>query len=1317
MFLAIDLGLLTWVNYIFYVIIGIAILAGFAKGLKKTIYTFIVMAIFYIAFFLTIDQAVQILWTMDMSWAGEFLGGIDPALAGFTSFEDSLGNLLGAFVGGDINIDTASAEVLGLATGLAQFIIKIIWTVLYFSVVLVIWKLLTWIIALIFVKNKNKESKNRGLGAVFGILNGAMAIFVMMIVLGGLMSVVDSTVTLVSNTTVEELSYAPRFDEFNGSYTIIPMAETSELDMDAYVEDLQAMVDAYDNNPIVKLVSGITTQSTINPDVEVPLHIDLFDKVLSFEYNEAKIGIRYELSVFSSAGSVLLQSDFIESGEITDITGDEIRDVFSYLSESTLIVSLIPVAIELAADMYGEDLPIPVEELYDIDYETELANLGAIAGALFDILNGAGFIGGEGSVDQIEIDGDAVRDLFDDIAGSEVIVLMTESLLLPMLEDSEGEFSAIITVPEDLDIEAELLAIGEICAEIIDADISFSDFEEADVSILLDAASQIDFTILLESQIVTEALINILSGETTIEGLDMLSIPDDVVWRDVYVGDVLTEPGELRYILEAINVLANVAEGLDFDNLDVTTLTDLEDEDITTLFTSYIIRATISDIISDTNLGDVPLVIPDSVYDTAGYFTQAELENVLKAVKLILVGAGEEFDIVQALSLTSTEIDTLLASEILAATIGYELYDLGSSSLVVPADTVTTVLVDAVAENVITEAEIKNILLALSVLDISDFDTMSFDAGIMDSLENTAGDDLDDTKIATLLGSSIVQATVSDMILGLDQGSGGVLLIPDADASGNTIKYYDAGNALYMITDTEIGNILKALYGINITDFNSIDLEDTSLLLDNLSSLLLSGIIHATVSDIILDMTGTVTIPEKDVDNSDVLIIQGTVTFISADELDALVTAMDALSILDPTAFTTGFDLSILADSGVQDTVLDSAIMHATISETLFDVGGSILLVPLTDEDGDPIRVERGSVGNEVEYIVKDEIKAMINVFNEIGLDLDDLGSGISTGDLLDNPGLLLASSSLQATISDRILSSLSGNLIVPDEDELDQDIRIEQTDVTYIRNSELEDFITSINLLGVTDFDTFDMSPSDIFTVDLNIFFESYIMQATVSKYVLDQADYEEDPYSATALVVPHALREDIEVETVSTEQVEKSELINIINSLQALGMNNFTDDMNITSITGLDGTTIDTVLVSGSFHVTIDRMLRQNANVIASIPALAVEVAPGLYGVDPITKASAIRNFIVAVNTFGADNFTTFDFDLAAVGALTNAERNIVLNSMIVRNKITPALVALDIADPTYTIENTDYEQDDPLLFLDHDGAYDALAHFYPA
>ena len=1487
MILAVDLSILSSLNFIFYFILAMAILIGFARGLKKTLFNFVMMAIFYVVFFLTINQAVNFLWTLEMPWLGGILGNVDPALAGFTTFEGSLGSFIEMGLGGTITLDASSVEVIALATGIMQFVIKIVWTILYFTVILLVYKILCFIISAIFLKSPKEAGKNRGFGALFGVLNGVMAIFVTMIVMGGFMSTAESALTLIENTPeTTPLSFDGRFDDFSGNGSIIPLADTSDLD--SYVTDLQGMIDGFNNNLFVKLGSSITTPSTLNSEIEVPLHIDLFDQVLSFEYDENIIGIRYELAVFSNAAAVLLESDFMTTNDITDITGDEIRSVFSSLSESNLIVSLLPVAIEIAADSSEQDLPVTHDELYAIDFESELTSLGSIAGALFDIINDAGFIDGDGSLDEIALEANDARELFADIADSEIIMLLTKSLLFPMLDESLNGYFSLPLGQIITDLEAEYIALGEIVAAIISANISFSDLADGDVSNLLGAISDIDLTILLESELVTEALINIFSGNTDIEGLDFLIIPDDIEWRDTYdIDGNLIETGELHDILDALNGLTDAASDLDLENLDINTLLELDDEAITDFFNSYVIRATVSDLISNMEFGDTALVFPDSVYDDSGYFTETELVNVVKAIKLILTDGGVDFDIMKVLQLTDTEKDILLASDILHATIGKLIYDLGTSTLIVPDEAIEAILVDGINETVVTRLEIKAILNSLSILGITDFDTLSFDASIINNLENDDQDDLDDAKIQILLNSTIIHATISDVILDLDVSNGGVLIVPSLSPLGVNVTY-TTGTVEY-ISQTEIGNMLKALYTLDITDFNSIDLEDTDLLLNNLSDLIVSNIIHATVSDIILGLEPIVLVPEVDVLGNPVKVVQGTTTYIDQTEIEMMLDALELLGITDPTAFASTFDLSAintdadqtkLLDSAImhatisktlldlgdavlivpmteedgltairletgpvgsktefivkaeikalinafnvmgftdletfgaeidpalflanaddillssslqatlsnqiitsasgtlvvpeedaaenlivvvrgtttyilkselehlidalnllgvgdptsfdstfdlslistdpdQTTLLDSAIMHATISKTLFDLGSAVLIVPMTEEDGlEAIRLETGSVGNETEYIVKTEIKALINAFTAMGFtNLETFGAEMDTALLLANSTEILASSSLQATLSNQILTSVSGNLIVPDEDEIPNDIRILLSDVTYIRNSELQNFIDAINLLGITDLDAFSINPSDIFVIDLNEFFDSYIMQATVSKYILDEAGDETAAVGTTQILVPTDKREDILVATVAAEQIEKTELINIINALDVLGMNNFDDPVDSTSINTLSEAEITTVLQSASFHVTIDNMLRSNVSVSAKIPALA---ETNLYGVNPLTTQTALTNFILASNAFGGASFTSASFDVASIAALTPAERDIVLNSMIVRNILTDELEIMMLADDpieTYWPANSDYELSNPLLFLTEAGINNVLTYY---
>ena len=157
----------------------------------------IAMAIFYIVFFVTVTPVSKALWSMQLPWLGQVLGNIDASLASFTSFEESLGAILQLAVGESIDIASVSPELLELATGIGIFVLKIIYTLLYFTVILLIYKIICLILrAIILGKTGKGESKNHGFGALVGIGNGIMAVFMAMVMLGGIMSIAESVVLL-----------------------------------------------------------------------------------------------------------------------------------------------------------------------------------------------------------------------------------------------------------------------------------------------------------------------------------------------------------------------------------------------------------------------------------------------------------------------------------------------------------------------------------------------------------------------------------------------------------------------------------------------------------------------------------------------------------------------------------------------------------------------------------------------------------------------------------------------------------------------------------------------------------------------------------------------------------------------------------------------------------------------------------------------------------------------------------------------------------------------------------------------------------------
>ncbi|MGI6392514.1 MAG: hypothetical protein ACOX16_02740 [Candidatus Izemoplasmatales bacterium] len=1411
-----DLSFLSYIDIIFYVLLGLAILMGLLRGFKKTLFTLITMAIFYIVFFVTVTPVSKALWSMQLPWLGQVLGNIDASLASFTSFEESLGAILQLAVGESIDIASVSPELLELATGIGIFVLKIIYTLLYFTVILLIYKIICLILrAIILGKTGKGESKNHGFGALVGIGNGIMAVFMAMVMLGGIMSIAESVVLLAplgENGNPADLAMPDRSGLIELDHSVIPLQEENEEEgmseeMLAVLADIKAMVEAYNNNLFVKIADKITTPSVVKKTEKVPLHLNLFDVILSFDYNSEIVAFRYELVVLSEAAIIFMESEYMETNNIADLTGSEIREVFALLGKSNLIISVMPLGIELAAQNFDQELPIPVEELYEIDFAAELPKVGAIAGALFDILNDAGFIAGEGEIEQIEITGDVVRELFEDMSESEVVVLLVEAILVPMIESEDSELGVILEIPAEVNWEEELVAIGGILGAIFDQEIGFQELLGDDPMIFLNAAASINVDLLIDSKLISNTLIRILSGEAGVEGLDFLEIPEGIVW----LGE--NNQGELRNILIAMQTLIEVIGEEGFENITVNTIAGMTDEQIDDLFGSYVLVATISKMITEMDFGETPIVIPDSVFDDQDYLTATELKAVAKAVALILPEEGSEFDVASALSMDSSEIDIFLDSEIIAATVGKLIMDLEVEMLSIPAEVVTSVLVDGLAVNIVKDTEIVALLQSLSILELNDFETLAFDASILTKFASkTDPDVLDEDIVETFIASKIIHASVSSMIFDMGAGDSALLSVPSLDVLGKPLVTTVSGTD-YLVSK-EIIALFNSLYVLDLASFDDIDLEDTSLLIDNISVFLESAILHATISEQVLSIDDDIlvvpyasgdsapstiritkaeteyiaktelvaffdavnqlgfanptqfqtvftledindtaeqnlllssaiihaTISKKITDfgagvlvvpsaNSNGIVIRyetgpaGRKTeYLSKTEIKALIEALEVMGVVSIDGFSGAFSLANLASESAKDTLLASASMHATVSERIFDVNDNILFVPDKKQDGlTNLKVETGPVGSKQTFIVKAEIKAMINALLVMGF--DDLSSFNTAFELSDglfaDANVVFQSSTIQAMFSDRIINDTGGTLQIPDKYYGTINlIKIALSDVTYIEYAELVALVSALGELGLNDFSGFSFNPAVIFELDsFDTILASEIIQATISDKLLTTPTLDETaPAGSGKLIVPSFFRQDITVETLASKQIEKAELNKLLTSLKLLGINNFSDGMSGTSITTIfmNETNRNTFLASGSIHATTDNLLKGNANIGGAIPALAKEDA---YNIIGITTKAEIINFIIAVNTLGATDFTEANFTVASIAALDSNKQNAILNSMIVRNKITPDLETLCSINPLdqYPLTDADYMSGAARDFLKKQSILNIIDHYY--
>ncbi|MCD6482635.1 MAG: hypothetical protein J7K80_02690, partial [Candidatus Izimaplasma sp.] len=1032
-------------NIMFFSAIGFGFIGGYIKGAKKTLFSLITLFIFYSFFFVTIDVVVSELWILPIPFAFDYLITLVPDLANVTTIGEAVFKMLEIHLGDQIGDTLSNAMFVSFVTGVAQFVLKLIYTLLYFTIGLIIYRIFVFFIRILLIKSnkiKTETKSKRGkkgrrikltrkekkqqkkdykeqlkadkkrelkekkplLGAFYGMIKGGVSAFLTLIVLGGILNMSESLLLIVSDTSgddtvvYEETVYLSSY--FN-DYSISPTQLDSELpvpsETEAQLAQARDMVNAFNTNIFVRNASKLVVKSQRYSD-PIELHLYLFDSVFSLNYDDNQIMFRKEISVFSEAGALILNSEFMETNNLSDITSDEIISLFTQISESDLITTIIPLGIEVGSDYFDMPVNMPIDELYAVDWESELMTLGTVFAVGFDLINTAGILDDSADLETITLDGAEVKSLFDSLADSELATLTAYITVEPFLEKMGGDISAIIIVPTDLEWSDEFSAFGEVAEAVLNTGITIGDLQDGDPTVLISSLSNMDFTVLLNSQIVSHALKNIFSGEAGIEGFDIMVVPDDIVWFDVYDDDTLISRGELYNLLNALNSITDVAEGFDFDNLDFSIIADFDD----------------------------------------------------------------------------SAIDALISSDILAATFGQVIIDSVGDILVIPNSALSEITVDTVTKDVISKTEIKKLFQAVIVLGFDDLDNMEFNVSIIQNLGLELDPTiLDETKSEKLFSSKIVYATLSDMLFGQTEGINSPLVVPYFDVDLNPIRIYDTVDDLEYLSTDELTDILQALLTLDISNFDDVNSLNLGLLIDNSSVLLESAIFHATISKQVFDLgTDIVTIPYKDVDENNIRItvgnsLSGTDTeYITKTEINHIFDGLEVLGINDISSFDGTYNLLNLdGEPEKQDKLLSSASIHATISKTLLDLNSAILIVPHYTQEGEtPGNEIRITVSSGFEYVVKDEIKALINSFNAMGYhDLDSFNISLDSSEFFNERATLLSSSSIQATLSDKMLNDTAGELVIPDVNintTPQTTIRIINSDVTYIEINEMNSIL-----------------------------------------------------------------------------------------------------------------------------------------------------------------------------------------------------------------------------------------------------------------
>jgi hypothetical protein len=1366
-----------YLNITFFSVLVLGLLFGLIKGFRRSLYTFIITLVFLVVFFLTVNVFVEWFYTAEIGFLNNLINQFLP-VSNATSVQNATHLFLSAQLEGTISLADTSPEALAIIDSIGMLVLKIVYTIIYFTVFQIIYRFILFIIGLfIFAKGraKNKKGKrNRPLGAVFGTLTATLNLFVMIIILSGVMSIAESLSDLQATELAQrqtfEMNMQPEITDLDDSLERVGRLKYKEMsEQDQQIQEaldtVNGLVESYNNNIIIQALNSYQVEDEFTGE-QKNAAIILFDEVLSMNYNEEPINLRSDLIVFVDVAKIYLNSDYYANGNesFSDIKSEEVGDIFTTLSKSKLLVSLIPVAIEVGVDYSEVDIEIDREMLYEtIKWQDELEQIGVVATAGFMILEQANALDSETDIKTVSFSGELTKDLFDELSESELAkygAFIAISQAITASQGSEMDLSKIIVVPETVeDWGSEFEAFGVIANEILSSGITINDFETKEPLDLIAMLSDADLTKLLNSSIVTNALINILSGQTDIDiDVEFLSIPDLTreEWLDQLSqdGEVLVA-GELRNILTSLNILVQKLDQIDFDNVVISDLTILTDDEIDEMFNSIILVASLTEAVKTIDTGDFELIIPDSVLDNKGYILKEEVKTLFKSISLVASTTACDpdddtcddtgIDFSKALELNEADINKLFESEILFATTSNLL--ISFEEIVVPNDIKITIQVDNSPLTIVNKEEIKLAIFAISALGVTDVENIEFDESLLLNLSvdpDSQPTVLDETKTDKIFESKLLHATISDFLIKATEpepGQDALIVVPYfasenyADTTSNVVLDVDTVGGVTYISANELTEILQAILLLELSDFNNIEASlDIASLLENTDELLDSAILHATISQQLVDQTSTsddLVVPNKDSDNNDVFVTVGSgeqeTRYISKAELNAIFSALELLDIDDINNVSLeSIDINLIVDN--DDALLASAILHATISyQIIKQTESGDLVVPSLDLNNDPVQLTVDST----DFISKTEITSTLEAIQTLGItSLTDVNVDASIlqnlADDTDSSALdvtkaqsILGSKILHATISKLMIDysepdpiTLERTLVVPytaakvysstDYTYNEDEVRFYTDDSDeYIVEAEIIELLRIVIALEIDDFESFnDSDPEDPLLGKImphkDILFNSAIIQATISDKILAQnngdltipeEDIDENPVIITKV--------DELTGTHTDTYISEAELIATLDALEALDLTDFNnvsiDTITLSTIIDND----DLLLSSATIHATISKqIIDQSTDELLVLPYYDLSndsIRVTVEGTEFITKAE-IKNTFTALEELGIDSFSDVSIDASILQNLGVEGNETVLDDTAAANVLASKIVHATISKVIFDASQPD-------------------------
>ncbi len=663
---------------------------------------------------------------------------------------------------------------------------------------------------------------------------------------------------------------------------------------------------------------------------ELPKFLDTVAVFLGEDADLSHMNISAENFTNLTDGTV----DLNENGVI-DKEEDEIKTITS----SDIIAYTIVQEIIKESTREGSILKIPNDVTDEVWYGND--------GELRKFLMAVSAITGNG----LEVDENKFLNLSDNEITRIVNSRVLSYSIVKKLEDERHSETTLITLPNKFNPDQaeynENLWYGESgeLAKTLKAlrglgmttyDSNFS------IRPLFDEAKGTKEEVILASEVVEATIINKIETEAEVGGSlhGTLIIPPDITWERTFVNKEITDIGELRRFLKAIDIILDGGE-LESASFNVEKFFDDGSGSQATLLASRIIEASVvAKIDKEASEGGSlygTLVYPSDWNDEDWYGPTGELPKFLDAIEIIIGGGSFETTNFEADKFLGDDRPTLLASRVIEASVVDYIID--SANPVNGVLKETLYLPNGLETNnpqwySLNGNEINRFLDAIKIIvgPGGSYAEANF------SVDAILGDKRDE-----VLESRVVEASVVRYVIESSEEGGtlhGTLVIP-VDLQSNGEPWYGPSGELKKFLDAMDILIGEGTYG-------DADFSVDAILGPNQDTLLESRVVEASVIKQV-KLLGNITIPDKTIPAhvakyyyfSDEDIIwertysDGLVTDIG--ELRRFLAGVDEILGVGESFATFVFNMNAMMTTDFA-IVLESRVLEATVADMVDDI-------------------------------------------------------------------------------------------------------------------------------------------------------------------------------------------------------------------------------------------------------------------------------------------------------------------------------------------------------------------------------------------